>query len=46
MGVFRLIGSISKASPRAGSPLVLDFEVDPWDFPDGFKEFQPEIFGK
>jgi acetolactate synthase-1/2/3 large subunit len=29
----------------AGVPAVLDFVVDPWDFPDGFKEFHPEIFG-
>ena len=27
-----------------GVPAVLDFEVDPWDFPDGFKEAQPELF--
>ena len=31
---------------QSGTPAVLDFEVDPWDFPDGFKEFQPGIFGK
>jgi acetolactate synthase-1/2/3 large subunit len=29
---------------REGVPAVLDFVVDPWDFPDGFKEFQPECF--
>jgi acetolactate synthase-1/2/3 large subunit len=29
----------------SGTPAVLDFEVDPWDFPEGFKEFQPELFG-
>ena len=28
-----------------GVPAVLDFVVDPWDFPDGFKEFHPDIFG-
>ena len=28
-----------------GVPAVLDFVVDPWDFPEGFKEFQPDIFG-
>lgn len=28
----------------AGVPAVLDFVVDPWDFPDGFKEFHPEIW--
>ena len=27
-----------------GVPAVLDFVVDPWDFPDGFKEAQPELF--
>ena len=27
-----------------GIPATLDFIVDPWDFPNGFKEFQPEIF--
>jgi acetolactate synthase-1/2/3 large subunit len=30
---------------QKGVPAVLDFVVDPWDFPDGFKEFQPDIFG-
>ena len=29
----------------AGVPAVLDFIVDPWDFPDGFKEFHPHIWG-
>jgi len=28
----------------SGIPAVLDFVVDPWDFPDGFKEFHPEIW--
>ena len=28
-----------------GVPAVLDFVVDPWDFPEGFKEFQPDVFG-
>jgi len=28
----------------AGVPAVLDFVVDPWDFPDGFKEFHPDIW--
>lgn len=28
---------------KNGVPAVLDFVVDPWDFPDGFKEFHPEI---
>ncbi|MBS7620479.1 thiamine pyrophosphate-binding protein [Candidatus Bathyarchaeota archaeon] len=27
-----------------GVPAVLDFIVDPWDFPDGFKEFHTEIW--
>ena len=30
---------------QVGVPAVLDFVVDPWDFPDGFKEFQPDVFG-
>ena len=29
---------------EAGIPAVLDFVVDPWDFPDGFKEFHPDIW--
>jgi len=28
----------------SGVPAVLDFVVDPWDFPDGFKEFHPDIW--
>ena len=28
----------------SGIPAVLDFVVDPWDFPDGFKDFHPEIW--
>jgi len=28
----------------SGIPAVLDFVVDSWDFPDGFKEFHPEIW--
>jgi thiamine pyrophosphate-dependent acetolactate synthase large subunit-like protein len=27
-----------------GIPAVLDFIVDPWDFPDGFKAFHPNIW--
>ncbi len=27
-----------------GVPAVLDFIVDPWDFPEGFKEFHREIW--
>jgi acetolactate synthase-1/2/3 large subunit len=26
-------------------PAVLDFEVDPWSFPEGFKEFHSRIWG-
>ena len=29
---------------EAGIPAVLDFIIDPWDFPDGFKEFHPDIW--
>ena len=29
---------------EAGIPAVLDFVVDPWDFPEGFKEFHPETW--
>jgi len=25
-------------------PAMVEFVVDPWDFPDGFKEFQPDLF--
>lgn len=28
----------------SGIPAVLDFVVDPWDFPDGFREFHPDIW--
>ena len=28
----------------SGVPAVLDFIVDPWDFPDGFKEFHSDIW--
>jgi acetolactate synthase-1/2/3 large subunit len=28
-----------------GVPVVLDFVVEPMDFPEGFREFQPGIFG-
>ncbi len=30
---------------QSGVPSVLDFVVDPWDFPEGFKEFHPDIWG-
>ncbi|OGD47122.1 hypothetical protein A3K69_04775 [Candidatus Bathyarchaeota archaeon RBG_16_57_9] len=30
---------------QEGIPAVLDFVVEPMDFPEGFREFQPEIFG-
>ena len=38
--------SLEKALNRnlEGIPAVLDFIVDPWDFPDGFKEFHPDIW--
>ncbi len=29
---------------QRGIPSVLDFIVDPWDFPEGFKEMQPDLF--
>ncbi|MCX6649149.1 MAG: thiamine pyrophosphate-dependent enzyme, partial [Candidatus Bathyarchaeota archaeon] len=41
---------ITKALKRAkkenerGVPAMVQFDVDPWDFPDGFKEFQPDLF--
>ena len=41
---------IKKALERAkkenerGVPAMVQFDVDPWDFPDGFKEFQPDLF--
>lgn len=28
----------------ASVPVILDFIIDPWDFPDGFKEFHTEIW--
>lgn len=34
----------AKKENERGTPAVLDFIVDPWDFPEGFKEFQPEAF--
>jgi len=41
---------IKKALKRAkkendrGVPAMVQFDVDPWDFPEGFKEFQPDLF--
>jgi len=41
---------VKKALRRAkkendrGVPAMVCFDVDPWDFPYGFKEFQPELF--
>jgi acetolactate synthase-1/2/3 large subunit len=29
---------------KRGVPAVLDFIIDPWDFPEGFKEMQPQLF--
>jgi len=43
-------GDIKKALLRAkkenehGVPAMIEFVVDPWDFPEGFKEFQPDLF--
>ncbi len=41
-------GSLERALKQnnAGMPAVLDFAVESMDFPDGFKEFHPQIFGK
>lgn len=39
-------GSLTRAMAQnsQGVPAVLDFIIDPWDFPDGFKEFHAEIW--
>ncbi|MCX6642103.1 MAG: thiamine pyrophosphate-binding protein [Candidatus Bathyarchaeota archaeon] len=43
-------GDILPALARAlkenerGIPAMLEFKVDPWDFADGFREFQPNLF--
>ncbi len=34
----------AKEKNKEGIPAVLDFIVEPMDFPQGFKEFHPEIF--
>ena len=34
----------AKKENERGVPAMVDFIVDPWDFPEGFKEFQPELF--
>jgi acetolactate synthase-1/2/3 large subunit len=40
-------GSLERALKNNldGVPAVLDYVVEPMDFPDGFKEFHPGIFG-
>jgi acetolactate synthase-1/2/3 large subunit len=40
-------GSLERAlrQNEDGVPAVLDYVVEPMDFPDGFKEFHPAIFG-
>ncbi len=34
----------AKKENERGVPAMVEFVVDPWDFPEGFKEFQPELF--
>jgi hypothetical protein len=34
----------AKKENERGVPAMVEFVVDPWDFPDGFKEFQPDLF--
>jgi acetolactate synthase-1/2/3 large subunit len=34
----------AKKENELGVPAMVEFVVDPWDFPEGFKEFQPELF--
>jgi acetolactate synthase-1/2/3 large subunit len=34
----------ARKANNEGLPAVLDFVVDPMDFPEGFKEFHPDIF--
>ncbi len=34
----------AKKENEQGVPVMVEFVVDPWDFPEGFKEFQPELF--
>ena len=34
----------AKKENEQGVPAMVEFVVDSWDFPEGFKEFQPELF--
>ncbi|OGD56815.1 hypothetical protein A3K78_10135 [Candidatus Bathyarchaeota archaeon RBG_13_52_12] len=34
----------AKRENERGIPAMVEFVVDPWDFPEGFKEFQPDLF--
>ena len=34
----------AKKENERGVPAMVEFVIDPWDFPDGFKEFQPDLF--
>lgn len=34
----------AKRENEHGVPAMVEFVVDPWDFPEGFKEFQPDLF--
>jgi len=34
----------AKKENERGVPAMVEFVVDPWDFPEGFKEFQPDLF--
>ncbi len=34
----------AKKENEGGVPAMVEFVVDPWDFPEGFKEFQPDLF--
>ena len=34
----------AKRENERGVPAMVEFVVDPWDFPEGFKEFQPDLF--
>ncbi len=34
----------AKRENKRGIPAMVEFVVDPWDFPEGFKEFQPDLF--
>jgi acetolactate synthase-1/2/3 large subunit len=34
----------AKKENDRGIPSMVEFVVDPWDFPDGFREFHPDLF--